>query len=695
MKRCPRCGAELSDDTKFCSYCGQKMEAESVTPTPPPIVEEDEALDNTQSDPTNVAAPEANAPKSLADKIKEKAAAQWSKQSVYGKVTTVFITVFVLLCLGAFLFGNTAAGIIAILQIVLTIVAVLMKKQVIKAPKSWLHFVALALAVILLIPYVSLLGANRNIPRDAEKFSWSDIVLGTMLPEPESHIGEIIGNTDESLFIYVYKTSAGDYNEYVDACKEKGFTVEADQSDTSYSAYNADGYELSMFYDESKEVMDISVDAAEQYGALEWPESGIASMLPVPTSTTGEVMQDDEQGFRAYVSNTPVDDFKAYATECANMGFNIDAYDSDTSYSAENGEGYKLSVSYQGNGVISISVDEPEYEVSVEIECVENWVFSTYDVDVYIADTLEGTIDHGATEAYTATLPKGTYEIKFVSAEDDEVTGTVEIDIHQDEALKYKISCSSTGIDVETIVGTIPEYGEDEAPIPQSAADCKYENYADVQQELEAAGFTNITFEILYDIELGWTDEGEVDSVSVDGNAEFEKNDIFKKDALIVITYHMNEEDDPNGPAETEPPETEPTEQPEETEPPVANLTAENCPDLANLLALRDPSDPSVAAFVSEYSGRVIEFDGCITNMQNHGSFTTRWDVLLGAGDFEPNSMRGPNFRLTDVAFYDMNVSGGDSVYAGLNVHIVAEVGQYNPNTTLFELDIISMEIRD
>ena len=42
-----------------------------------------------------------------------------------------------------------------------------------------------------------------------------------------------------------------------------------------------------------------------------------------------------------------------------------------------------------------------------------------------------------------------------------------------------------------------------------------------------------------------------------------------------------------------------------------------------------------------------------------------------------------------------MNVSGGDSVYTGLNVHIVAEVGDYNPNSQLFELDIIRMDIRN
>ena len=36
-----------------------------------------------------------------------------------------------------------------------------------------------------------------------------------------------MSNHDDYLSLYVYKTSLADYNEYVEACKEKGFTVEA------------------------------------------------------------------------------------------------------------------------------------------------------------------------------------------------------------------------------------------------------------------------------------------------------------------------------------------------------------------------------------------------------------------------------------------------------------------------------------
>ena len=134
--------------------------------------------------------------------------------------------------------------------------------------------------------------------------------------------------------------------------------------------------------------------------------------------------------------------------------------------------------------------------------------------------------------------------------------------------------------------------------MPRAASSYKYENYVDVQTELSEAGFTNISFEVLYDIVIGWAEEGEVDSVSVNGSTEFEQGDIFKKDAPIVITYHMNEEDDPNKPVENDPSGSS-----AETEP-AQNLTAENCLDLAALLALRDPGDPSVAAFASKYYGQ-------------------------------------------------------------------------------------------
>lgn len=679
MIKCSKCGAELSDDTKFCSYCGNKINAA----TPPPTEEDSISFDTSHPETVWSNGDKVDTPKPLADKIKDKASDKWRNLSTYGKITTVAMSAFVLLCLVALLFGKTAAAIIAILQIVLTVAAVLMKKQVIKVPQKWLHIVALVLAVILLVPYMTLFGTDYG---DAEKFAWSDILLADVISEPKSHLGEILANSDEYLSLYVYKTSAEDYSKYVDACKEKGFTVEAEQSDLSYYAYNADGYKLSLYYDENDSKMSISVDAAEEYGALVWPDSEIASMLPVPKSTTGEITQDDEKGFAAYVSDTPIEEYNAYVAVCADKGFTVEASESVKSYSAQNSDGYQLSVSYQGNGVMSISVDEPEYAVSLEIECVENLLFSKYDVDVYVDDSMQGTISHGTTETYNLNLTKGVYEIKFVSAEDDEVTGGVSIDIYQDESLKYKISCTSSQINVETIQGTVSQHGEDEVAMPQSASSYKYQNYVDVQTELSEAGFTNISFEILYDIELGWTEEGEVDSVSVDGNTEFEQGDIFKKDIAIVIAYHMPEEDDPNKPVESETPNstTEPTTEPAE------NLTVENCPDLAAMLSNKAEIDDSYSAFATKYKGRIIEFDGRIDYCTKHGDYNTRFDYLVSAGDYDPDHQIGPAFKFEDVNYYDLNTDL-DTVSVGLNVRIVAEVISFDSNSGLFYLEPVSV----
>lgn len=165
----------------------------------------------------------------------------------------------------------------------------------------------------------------------------------------------------------------------------------------------------------------------------------------------------------------------------------------------------------------------------------------------------------------------------------------------------------------------------------------------------------------------------------------------------IDAPSNSNSNESDNGNSETAEPSSatndSTTEDPNKSE----NLTIENNRDLANILSLKDPSDPSVAIFATQYKGQTIEFDGCILSMTNHGSYKTRYDILIGSGDYDKNSVLGPNFRLTDVNSTDMKLGSlypEDILKTGKNVHIVATVKSYNPNTTIFELDIISVAVR-
>lgn len=156
--KCLNCGAELTEDAKFCSCCGAKVEPQTDSSE---IVAEQAANVDPKSyetskdeyfQPQNI---ENKTEKTFGDKIKDKIAELWGKLSLYGKFSTIAISVFALLFLIAFLASRTLSAIIAMLSLALIVVALLIKKDIIKTPKKWLHIIAIILAIVLIVPYFS------------------------------------------------------------------------------------------------------------------------------------------------------------------------------------------------------------------------------------------------------------------------------------------------------------------------------------------------------------------------------------------------------------------------------------------------------------------------------------------------------------------------------------------------------------
>ena len=437
--RCSKCGAELSEDTKFCSYCGNKVE---MPPKQENVSEEDIppiSLDEQVQDFQNQKEP----PKSLADRMREKTSAKWGKLSTYGKIATVAIVVFALLFIVALLSEKTAATIIAVLQIALAVVAVLMHRGIIKIEqkKVWLKY--------------SWEAENKNKPTSNQTSDTSIAAVPVAAPYGAAE------------------------------CLEQDYT-------TIQAAFYAAGFTNI----EAEKVEDLQATDVDKVNTID------------AISVGGKTDFTKEQEFQS-------DD--------------------------------EVLIRYHGYA---------KCNVKIHVDFVPNLIFSKYDVNLLLNGIEQGTLTHGEDQDFEFSIDPGEYTLTFESAESSSVKGEVTLTVDCDIEASYKIACFSDKVSVETLyVDRLTELADGEVKLDVAASEYKHKNYEDVAAALKMLGFTNIKYEVLYDIVLGWTDDGEVESVSIADKTDFNRGDVFPADAEIVITYHMPEDDDPNKTTETIPAE--------------------------------------------------------------------------------------------------------------------------------------------
>ncbi len=255
------------------------------------------------------------------------------------------------------------------------------------------------------------------------------------------------------------------------------------------------------------------------------------------------------------------------------------------------------------------------------------------------------------------------------------------------------------------IAGCSSEGHEGEARTPSGSSAQKGRDHQEVYRAFEEKGFTNIRFEALDDLVFGWlTKDGEVESVSVDGDTGYSADKWYPVDVEVIITYHTFPDKESEAPAESDPGELDPPDGAAADE----VLTVDNCPELAAMMAVHGETDPSYEAFADTCYGKVIEFDGSIDYMDNHSTYNSfngstsvseyEYDVLVSYGDYHADSQTGPTMRIENVSSrklgYDVSKDLPDFMEIGSDVRIRVRVGSYNADTGIFTMYLESITAR-
>lgn len=363
---CPKCGNKCGDKTKtitlkckscngmmeinesaqevFCPYCGAKekiLDSDAVTI--------EKIRNNTYREIEFEKMRNAKENEELKEKRDEEKA---YKKSILNKITLLGIFICAFVTMFSFINKNILCGMLSLIQICLFGVSWLMGMKVLTEKKRHMHVVLAIIGFLFAVP--CMFSLTRG---DVEKLKWPDSGLAIYIPNPNAKYGSITVNDEKSLCISIDKYSAESYESYVAACKEIGFIEDYDETSWSYDASNSLGYDLSLlFIDDS---MDIWLNAPMTMGKFDWPKSEIAELIPKAKSCIGKIEWEADYGFVIYVGETSESDYKEYVDSVWEAGFVEEHQKGDTYFRAKNKDGYSVDVTYEGDDVMFIRMDQP------------------------------------------------------------------------------------------------------------------------------------------------------------------------------------------------------------------------------------------------------------------------------------------------------------------------------------------------
>ena len=108
-------------------------------------------------------------------------------------------------------------------------------------------------------------------------FEWQTNDLFAYLPEPDTNYGRIVRESEKQINFELYQINQVQFESYIKACREKGFSIDVTKTDSVFYADNMEGLNLNVFYDDDKKIMNIYLDS---YSV---EETSTPTTEPIPT----------------------------------------------------------------------------------------------------------------------------------------------------------------------------------------------------------------------------------------------------------------------------------------------------------------------------------------------------------------------------------------------------------------------------
>ena len=230
-----------------------------------------------------------------------------------------------------------------------------------KKKRTGLKVIAIIVGIIVAIFIIASCNSACSQQADSTKEDWPTGPLAQMIPSMDRKCKWVSESKDSLSIDVVDRINKSDYDNYVNKCKEWGYTIEAEGDSDEYEAFNTEGYKLEVdFQDFNKKEIDIHLYAPKANGDLVWPTKGLATKVPNPGKTKGKIVNDSAKQFDAYVGEMDKNAYNAYVEKCIEAGFNIDYDKGDKVFTADNKAGDSLRIQYEGFNTISISIDVAE-----------------------------------------------------------------------------------------------------------------------------------------------------------------------------------------------------------------------------------------------------------------------------------------------------------------------------------------------